>query len=335
MAATHTAANPAAARMPAWRQATAPYQQADLRRSLWQLATSVVPYLVLWYLMYRSLAVSYWLTLLLAFPTAGFLMRIFIIFHDCGHGSFFKSQRANNAVGIVTGVLSLTPYYQWRHDHAMHHATSGDLDRRGAGDVWMLTVEEYRAAPTPQKLAYRIFRNPAIMLLLGPFGMFGIAHRFPTGNGGRRERTSVWATDAALLGIAALLCWTIGLRALLLVQLPLMLLAGSLGIWMFYVQHQYPGVCWVRHDRWNYVESALQGSSYYRVPGLINWFTGNIGLHHIHHLNSRIPNYNLAACYKANPMLQIAPLTVRASLAALRYRLWDEAGSELVGYPKS
>jgi acyl-lipid omega-6 desaturase (Delta-12 desaturase) len=263
-------------------------------------------------------------------------MRTFIIFHDCGHGSFFKSSRANAIVGTITGILTFTPYYQWRHDHAVHHATSGDLDRRGVGDVWMLTVDEYRAASPLKKLGYRIFRNPFFMLVLGPIAMFVIFQRFPTGTGGRRERLSVWGTDAVLLGIWAVAAITIGIKAYILIQLPVLLVAGSLGIWMFYVQHQYPGVCWERHMNWNYVEAALQGSSFYRLPRFLQWFTGNIGFHHIHHLNSRIPNYKLEKCYLANPMLHAVPvLTLRSSLAALRYRLWDEDRKMLVGYPRT
>jgi omega-6 fatty acid desaturase (delta-12 desaturase) len=316
-----------------WRQTVARYQHSDWRRSVWQAINTLVPYLVLWYVMLRSLEVSYWLTLALSVLAAGFLMRTFIIFHDCGHGSFFKSRRANDALGIITGVLTFTPYYQWRHDHAVHHATAGDLDRRGVGDVWTLTVDEYLEAPVWKRVAYRLFRNPLVMLGVGPFFAFVISQRFARRGAAKRERYSVYWTNLALLGILILMALVIGIEAYVLVQVPIMVIAGAVGVWMFYVQHQFEGVYWERHDRWDYATAALQGSSFYRLPRIFQWFSGNIGFHHIHHLSPRIPNYFLESCHHENQEFQaIRPITLLSSLSSLGLRLWDEEGRRLVGF---
>jgi acyl-lipid omega-6 desaturase (Delta-12 desaturase) len=332
---TPVAEKKAAGHTPWWREATARYQKPDVVRSLWQLTDSLVPYLVLWYLMYRSLSVSYFLTLLLAIPAGGFMVRLFIIFHDCGHGAFFKSGRANAVVGYLTGILTFTPYHQWRYEHAIHHATASDLDRRGVGDVWTMTVKEYQAAPLWRRAAYRIFRNPLVMFGLGPTVMFVFAQRVPTGIGGRRERMSVYWTDLALLGIWVAAALTIGLPAYVLVQTPIMIIGGAVGVWLFYVQHQFPGVRWERHPVWDYTMAGMEGSSFYKLPRVLQWFTGNIGFHHIHHLNSHIPNYLLEKCHRENPALQaVTPLTLWSSLRALRLRLWDEERRKLVGYAR-
>jgi len=318
---------------PNWRQAVAGFQHADRRRSIWQLANTLIPYLALWVLMVLSLRVSYWLTLVLAIPAAGFLVRTFIIFHDCCHGSFFKSQKANDAVGIITGLLVFTPYYSWRRSHAFHHATAGDLDRRGEGDVWTMTVAEYLAAPRWQRAAYRFMRFPLVTFGLGPLAMFLVVQRFPSGPDRRRERVGVWMTDLALLGILALAAFTIGIKAYILVQLPIIWLAGAAGIWGFYVQHNFPDTYWERHERWDYAAVGLQGSSFYKLPAVLRWFSGSIGFHHIHHLSPRTPNYFLKSCHEASPLFrQIKPLTLRTSLAALKLRLWDEEQRKLVGF---
>ncbi len=328
-----SATGPARTGPASWRQAVASYQSPNLGRSLWQIVNTFVPYIVLWILMVRSLEVSYWLTLALAVLAAGFLVRIFIFFHDCGHGSFFKSSRANDIFGVITGILTFTPYYAWRHAHAIHHATAGDLDRSGVGDIWTMTVSEYRAAPRRKQLAYRIFRFPPVTFLIGPIVVFLILQRFPMGEKGRRERMSVWATDLALLGIVAALSALIGLKAYVLIQFPIMVLAGMAGVWLFYVQHQFEGTYWERHEKWDFVTSALQGASYYKLPRILQWFSGNIGFHHIHHLSPKIPNYKLQACFNANPIFQqVKPLTVRASLKSLGLHLWDEDNRRLVGF---
>jgi omega-6 fatty acid desaturase (delta-12 desaturase) len=236
-----------------WQQAVAGYQHPVRRHSIWQIINTIVPFFIVWYLMYRSLEITYWLTLALSVLAAGLLMRTFIIFHDCGHGSFFKSRRANDTLGIITGILTFTPYYQWRHDHAVHHATSGNLDERGVGDVWMLTVHEYLDSSFWTRLGYRPFRNPLVMFGLGPFFVFVINQRFARGTAGKRAGYSVHWTNLALLGILALMGLTIGLKAFILIQLPIIVIGGGVGVWMFYVQHQFDGVYWERHDKWDLV----------------------------------------------------------------------------------
>ncbi len=316
-----------------WKKTVARYQTSDVRRSLWQIANSIIPYILLWYLMWRSLAVSYTLTLLLALPAAGFMMRIFIIFHDAGHGSFFKSQKANTLIGYITGIMTFTSYGQWRHDHAIHHATAGDLDRRGVGDVPTMTVEEWRTAPRLKRWGYRLMRNPLILFGLGQLAVFLISYRFFSPASGRREKWSVVWTNLALLAIIVGMCLTIGWKAYLLIQLPIVWIGGAIGEWLFYVQHQFQGVYWVRHKEWDYVSSAMKGASYYQLPKVLQWFTGSIGFHHIHHLSPKIPNYNLERCHKENPIFHPAKtLTLWTSLHALGLRMYDEASGKMVGF---
>jgi len=317
-----------------WRAAVAGFQQADTRRSVWQLVNSLVPYFALLFLMYLSLSVSYWLTLALAVLASGFMVRVFIIFHDAGHGSFFNSQRANDVTGIITGIITFTPFYAWRHSHAIHHATSGDLDRRGVGDVWTMTVDEYLVAPWWKRAAYRFFRFPLVTMGLGPLFMFLISHRFyDVSSTGAREKHSVVYTNLTLLAIIAVAALTIGLDKYILIQLPIVWIGGVAGVWMFYVQHQFEGMVWEHHDKWNYVTAALQGSSFYKLPKVLQWFTGNIGFHHIHHLSPRIPNYNLEPCHNSSPLFQtVKPVTLRSSLKSLKLRLWDERTHRLVGF---
>jgi acyl-lipid omega-6 desaturase (Delta-12 desaturase) len=317
---------------PRWQDAVARYARPDLRRSLWMVVNTMVPFFALWYLMIRSVEISYWLTLLLAFPTAGFMMRTFIIFHDCGHGSFFKSQRANDFLGIITGLINFTPYYAWRREHAIHHATAGDLDRRGIGDVYTMTVREYLDAPWWKQVGYRIFRNPIAMFLFGPIVSFALVQRIPLPTMGRRERASVWWTNVALAAVIGSLCWLIGWQTYLMVQLPVLILGGGAGIWMFYVQHNFDPTYWERQDEWEFAKAGLDGSSFYKLPAILQWFTGNIGYHHIHHLSPKIPNYKLPECHEANPMLQVKPMTFGFSLKSLRLRLWDEQRRMMVGW---
>lgn len=316
-----------------WKEAVAAYRSPDLRRSAWQLADSVLPFLALWYVSYRFLSVSYLLTLLSAALAAGFLVRIFIIFHDCGHGSFFKSRTSNDLVGFITGILTLTPYYDWRHEHAVHHGTAGNLDRRGRGDVWTMTVDEYRQASSWRRLGYRLYRNPFVLLGLGPLWVFFIRQRFTRPGSERRERLSVHLTNLALTILLAMAVATVGFKATALVHVPIMAFAGAAGIWLFYVQHQFEGVYWERTDRHDFVAVALQGSSLYRLPRVLQWFSGNIGLHHIHHLSPRIPNYRLEKCYREQPLFQqVRPITLLSSLRSLRLRLYDEASRRMVGF---
>ena len=314
------------------KQIVATYQRPDVKRSLWQVADSVIPYLVLWYLAYRLLAVSYLLSLPVIVLAAGFMVRTFIIFHDCGHGSFFRSRVANDVLGIITGILTFTPYYDWRAEHARHHATAGDLDRRGFGDVWTMTVDEYRHASFWQRVGYRFYRNPFVLLGIAPLYVFLLKQRLPRRRSGR-EVLSVIGTDLALVAIFWALFATIGVKATLLLELPLLAIAGAAGVWLFYVQHQFEQVYWERHDMRDYLAVAMEGSSLYALPRVLQWFSGNIGFHHIHHLSPRIPNYRLPKAYREQPVLQhVDRLTLFSSLRTLRLRLYDEASRRLIGF---
>lgn len=309
------------------------YQSPDLKRSVWQMVNSIVPYLALWYVAYRLLAVSYWLALPVALLAAAFMVRVFIIFHDCGHGSFFKSKRANDVVGVITGILTFTPYHDWRAEHARHHATAGDLDRRGRGDVWTMTVREYREASIWRRLGYRLYRNPLVLLGLAPLWVFVIQQRLPRRGSDATSRRSVHLTTLALVAIFGLLSAAIGVKAVLLVELPLLAAAGAAGVWLFYVQHQFEGVYWDRHETRDFLAAAMHGSSLYDLPGILRWFSGNIGFHHIHHLAPRIPNYLLPKAFREQPLLQgVERLTLLSSLRTLRLRLYDEDSRRLVGY---
>jgi acyl-lipid omega-6 desaturase (Delta-12 desaturase) len=309
------------------------FQKPSTGRSLWQLANSFIPYLVLWYAAYRVLEYSFWLTLPILILAAGFLIRLFIISHDCGHGSFFKSKRANNIVGTITGILTFTPYYYWRTNHARHHATSANLDDRGYGDVWMMTVDEYLHSPLSTRIKYRLYRNPFVMFFLGPLLVAFVSHRLILRQASLKERLSTYGTNGAILVIAVVLSYVMGVKAYLLIQLPVLYLSLIAGIWLFYVQHQFEGVYWARQKEWNYFLASFQGGSFYDLPIILRWFTGSIGYHHIHHLNSRIPNYNLAKCHKQITATQAAPrIRLFSSLRSLRFRLWDETKSRLVGF---
>ena len=314
-----------------WQPIIARYARPDLRRSLWQVADSVLPFLALFAMALWSFHISFWWTLPLCILAAGFMVRTFIIFHDCGHGSFFKSQKANDILGSITGVLTFTPYFSWKHDHAIHHATSGDLDRRGVGDVYTMTVEEYLAAPWWKRFGYRVMRNPIAMFIFGSLIVFVITQRIPHGNG-KREEASVWWTNLALACIAVSLSLIFGWQAYVTVQVLVILFGASVGIWLFYVQHNFEGVYWERHPQWNYLQASLQGSSFYKLPAVLNWVSGNIGFHHIHHLGAKIPSYNLARAYRENPIFHVKPLTLRSSLRCLKWRLYDEASRCLVGW---
>lgn len=316
-----------------WRAALAPFERPSLARSLGQVATSVLPYLLLWAAMLLSLRVSYWLTLPLAVIAAGFLVRSFIICHDCGHGAFFRSRLANRVVGYITGLIAFLPSTGWSQEHARHHAGSGNLDRRGGGEIWTLTVAEYRAAGRLRRLGYRLYRNPFVLLGLGPLFVFLLNYRvWHRGEGAQARWSKVW-TNLGLAVITLVASLTIGLKTYLAIQLPVILIAGTAGIWLFYVQHQFEGTYWRRSATWSYLDQALAGASFYRLPRLLQWLTGNIGYHHIHHLSPRIPNYFLQACHESSPLFRaVPPLTLRASLRCLRYRLWDEEAGCLVGF---
>lgn len=314
----------------------APFQRSEDRRAVGQLLNTLIPYFLLWALMILSLEISYALTLALAVIAAGFLVRIFIFFHDCGHNSFFSSTRANKILGSWLGLLVFTPGEQWWHSHALHHATNGNLDKRGLGDVMMLTEEEYLKLNAWQRLGYRLFRNPLVMFLLGSFYMFVISHRLPLPRHGKKELRSVIFNNLGILVIAAGMSLLIGWKAYLMIQLPVLWLAGTAGIWLFYVQHQYQGGYWKRSGEWNFTASALLGASFYRLPKVLNWFSGSIGYHHIHHLSPRIPNYHLAQSHAAAPTVRKweRVLTIRESLSTVRLKLWSESQQRMVGFPR-
>jgi omega-6 fatty acid desaturase (delta-12 desaturase) len=313
----------------------AKYRKTDLRKAVWQLVNTTVPYSALWILMIFIIKSRspYWITLPVSLLAGMFLVRIFIFFHDCGHGSFFASSRANKIIGYFTGILTLTPFYHWRHSHNLHHATAGNLDQRGLGDVWTMTVDEYLSAPKLKQIKYRFYRNPLVLLILGPLYSFFIKQRFRGKKDRKRERMSVIITNITLLMIIITASLTIGLTTYILIQLPFMLFGGILGVWLFYVQHQFKGVYWARNESWDSLKASLEGSSYYQLPKVLQWFTGNIGLHHIHHVDPRIPNYNLQLCYKEMPIFQsVKPLTIRRSLSSLRLNLYDEDQQKMVSF---
>jgi omega-6 fatty acid desaturase (delta-12 desaturase) len=316
-----------------WKALVNRFQRPSSWRAWWQLLNTLVPYVLVWFAMVRCLAVSYWLTLPLAVIAAGLLVRIFIIFHDCGHGSFFRSQRANTAVGYLTGLLTLTPYHHWRWAHAIHHGSSGDLDRRGIGDIWTLTVREYLQSSRWRRFLYRLSRSPVVLFVAAPFYLMLIDQRFPAAISKGRERRSVHWMNLAVLAMVVAMSAAIGVRQYLLLQLTVTIIAGAAGVWLFYVQHQFEATYWERGGDWNYSAAALQGSSYYRLPKVLQWFSANIGFHHIHHLSPYIPNYNLQRCHNADPMFQqIKPLTLLASLKSLTHHLWDEQRKKLISY---
>jgi acyl-lipid omega-6 desaturase (Delta-12 desaturase) len=331
-----------------WQEVIAPYRNPAIRRSVWQLANTFIPFFVTWYLMYLSLGYSYWLTLGLAPLTAGFQLRLFILFHDCGHQSFFKSQKANDIIGSICGFFCFTPYYHWRYIHAMHHATVGNLGRRiegellpltikkygqNNGDILTLTVKEYRQLSGWEKLIYRFYRNPAVLFLIMPPLLFLVLHRFANPTATKRARHSVYWTNLALLGLGLLLVFTIGLGPLLLIELPVVFLAACAGVWLFYIQHQFEATYWEQGGRWNFVAAAIQGSSYYKLPKLLQWFTGNIGFHHIHHLNPKIPNYYLQKCHNSSPLFnQSVEIGLGLSMKSIFLRLWDEDQQKMVGF---
>ncbi len=317
-----------------WHDMVARYEQPAPKRAVWQMVNTLVPYVALWWLMYRYISISPWIVLPFALVGGGLLVRVFIIFHDCAHYSFFKSRRLNQWVGCVLGVLCFTPYFRWRWEHAIHHASAGNLDRRGTGDIWTMTVREYLNASRWKRFCYRVARNPFILFLVAPLVLFLVVERLPKPGEGRRERVSVLLSNIALVLMIVSLSWLFGWKTFLLLQLVVILVASSAGVWLFYVQHQFEDVYWERGANWDFMKAAIEGSSYYQLPRVLQWFSGNIGFHHIHHLSPRIPNYHLEHCHRAEPLFQsVKPITLLTSLKCLNFRLWDEQQQRMVGFP--
>ncbi|MGE0021877.1 MAG: fatty acid desaturase [Draconibacterium sp.] len=309
------------------------YSKPEISKSLWQIINTFIPYVGLWLLIIWSLSVSYWITAGLIVIAAGFLVRLFIIFHDCGHGSFFKSQRANRSVGMFFGILAFTPYYKWHNEHMQHHATVGNLDKRGVGDVWTMTREEYLASSKWLRFRYRMYRNPLIMFGVGSLYVFVFKNRLAKKDSDKKEKLNVYFTNAALVVMFIIMSWLIGFWTYLIIQIAIIYLAAIAGLWLFYLQHQYEEVSWVRSSDWNYLKIGLEGSSFVKFPKVLQWFSGNIGFHHIHHINARIPNYKLEKCYNENPVFkQVEPVTFMKSLKTLKLRLWDERLQRLIGF---
>lgn len=317
-----------------WQKVIKQYQNPDLGISIWQTINSFAGMFLGWILMYYSLRVGYWLTLLLAIPTAGFVVRIFIIQHDCGHGSYFKSRKANDNIGFLCSLFTWTPYKYWRKSHAIHHATHAELEERGTGDIWTLTVDEYFESPTSRRFFYRVFRNPFFLFLIAPTFNFVVLQRFNYTKGWKNgENQSIWITNLALtvlfVGGSLLMGWQNWLG----IQLPVIAIAATVGTWLFYVQHQFEDTYWEHSKEWDYTLAAMAGSSYYKLPKVLQWFTGNIGFHHIHHLSPRIPNYKLEKVHKENEMMrQVVELTLWTSLKTIRLALWDETQNQLVSF---
>jgi omega-6 fatty acid desaturase (delta-12 desaturase) len=321
------------AERPYWRDALAPYGRSSLWRGVLGLLTSVVPYFALSTLMYFALGVSWVLTLALAVPTAGFLVRTYIIFHDCAHGSYLPSRRVNRWLGTTLGLLVFADFQSWKHNHAMHHASAGDLDRRGAGDLPTLTVAEYQQRPWRGRLAYRLFRNPLVMFGLGPIFALVIAPRIVPRTARPRIKHGVIATNIALFVLVGGLCWALGWRAFGIIELPTIMLAGAAGIWLFYVQHQFEDAYWESSENWSYADAALRGSSYLKLPKVLQFFSGNIGLHHVHHLSARIPNYNLQRAHDDNPIFHGVPvISLVDGLRAVKLKLYDERQRRMVTF---
>lgn len=319
----------------AWRDVVRKYQEASPGRAAWQLTDTLGPYVLLWAGMHFALEFSLALALPLAVLAGAFLVRIFAIFHDCTHGSFFGSRRANDITGFITGVLTFTPYHHWRWEHLNHHVSAADLGRRGVGDIPTMTVREYLAASRWKRFRYRLSRNPVVLFGIAPLFLFLIRQRFPSRKAGAGIRWWTHATTLAVVGLGGGLAWWYGPANYLVLQLTSMLVAASAGVWLFYVQHQFDGVYWDRRPGWDFVRAALEGSSYYRLPKVLQWFTGSIGFHHIHHLSPRIPNYRLESAQKKEPVFAgVKPLTLPGSLRSLRFRLWDEDLGTLTGYPR-
>ncbi|SFM32172.1 fatty acid desaturase [Salibacterium qingdaonense] len=315
------------------KKSVTPFAQPNIKASIIQIINSILPFFLIWFLAYQSIAVSLWLTIPLTIAAALFAVRIFIIFHDCAHDSFFENKKTNRIVGTITGIITHFAFAKWKKTHAMHHATSGNLDRRGTGDIWMMTVDEYTAASTWKKIKYRLYRNPFVMFGLGPFFLFLLDNRFNENTAKKSEKRNTYLINGSIAAIYTLLIWIIGWQAFLIVQLPILYVSGALGIWLFYVQHQFEDSYFENEEEWNFVKAAVDGSSYYKLPKMIQWLSGNIGFHHVHHLSPRVPNYNLEKTHEqVTPLQQATTITLGSSLQSIRFRLYDEDNKRFVNF---
>ena len=318
------------------RKDVAPFAKSETRKSIMQLVNTLTPLLVAWTLGFYLLQFSPWYTVACSVVAAGFVVRTFIIFHDCTHGSFFKSKKANNRVGFITGVLTSFPYEKWKREHTIHHATSSNLDKRGIGDIDMLTVEEYMEKSKLGRLGYRMYRNPLVMFGLGPLFMVLILNRINRSDAKKKERINTHVTTLTMVIILGTLIWLTSWQAVLLVYGVTLFIAGSLGIWLFYIQHTYEDSYFEYDTEWDYVKAAVEGSSYYKLPKLLQWVTGNIGFHHVHHLAPRVPNYHLEAAHESIPPLQQATtITLTTSLESIRYKLYDPKQKKFVTFKEA
>jgi omega-6 fatty acid desaturase (delta-12 desaturase) len=318
-----------------WKPLVAKYHKSNLWKSIWQFTNSFIPFIMTWYLMYLSLGINYWITLLLAFPAAGFSIRLFIIQHDCGHCSFFVSKKYNDLLGMFISILTLIPYHYWKKSHAIHHANAGKLEHRGTGEIYTMTVDEYSQQSRWGKFKYRLYRNPLVLFIFAPSFLFIILYRFPNYRikALKPVHLSAYLTSLVIGLVAIGIIYLIGLKAFLMIQIPITFITSSTGMWLFFVQHQFEDAYWNRNEEWEYSQAAMQGSSYYKLPGVLQWFTGNIGFHHIHHLSPRIPNYMLEKCYKENNAFQKGViLTLRSSFRSILLNLWDEKRKKMISF---
>lgn len=315
------------------RKSVTPFAKSDTKASIVQILNTIIPFFLLWFLAYQSLSISIWLTIALTIVAAGFVVRTFIIFHDCTHMSFFKNKKANRIVGTIAGIITHFAFEKWKWSHSIHHATSSNLDKRGIGDVWVMTVDEYLEASVWKRISYRLYRNPIVMFGLGPLYLFLISNRFNRKGAKRKERFNTYLINFSIAAIYALLIWAVGWQAFLIIQLPILFIAGAAGIWLFYVQHQFEDSYFENEEEWDYVKAAVDGSSYYKLPKVIEWLTGSIGYHHVHHLSPRVPNYNLEKAHVSTPPLQKATtITLATSLKSIRFRLYDERSKTFVSF---
>jgi acyl-lipid omega-6 desaturase (Delta-12 desaturase) len=319
-----------------WTRKLIDYHRPNLSRSIYELAITAVPFVLVWASMLIALSFGqFWLYALLVLPAAGLLIRLFMIQHDCGHGSFFRSGKGNDWTGRIIAIVTLTPYDYWRRCHAIHHASSGNLDRRGIGDIDTLTVREYLASSHWRQLCYRLYRNPIVMFGIGPSVYFILKSRLPFGfmHKGWAPWISTMATNLAIAVAVGLMIWLVGVGPFLLVHLPIVLVGTAGGVWLFYVQHQFEETHWAKDGAWNMHKAALHGSSYYDLPAILRWFTANIGVHHVHHLSSRIPYYRLPEVLRDYPELRnLGRLTLWQSLGCVRLTLWDEERGRLISF---